>query len=303
MGTVTVWKRLRERHRQWEFDVCSSVYYERVRVMVCIVILLIILFLIYLYLLKPNTGRGEALRPFEERYIAHRGLFKPENVPENSCAAFDRAVKRGYGIELDVQLTKDGKLVVFHDATLMRMCGIERKLQECSYQELQKFTLGKSTEKIPLFQDVLNLVAGKVPMIIEVKAEGDYIKTTKRLFEILGDYSGIYCVESFHPGVLAWCRRHKPEVLRGQLSTNYWKNKINRTWPVKFVLTNLLLNFYGKPDFIAYNYQYADTFSYALCRKLYRVKNAAWTVRSEEALAQAEKIFSIIIFDGFIPEK
>lgn len=269
--------------------------------MIYFVIALLILILVYLYLLKPNTGRGEQLHPFEETYIAHRGLFCSENIPENSCAAFARAVKHGYGIELDVRLTKDEKLVVFHDATLMRMCGVKRKLSECTYRELREFTLGKSTEKIPLFQDVLNLVAGKVPLIIEVKAEGRWIATTEKLFEILGDYSGTFCVESFQPAVLAWCRRNRPEVLRGQLSTNYWKNNIKSSWIVKFVLSNLLLNFYGRPDFIAYNYKYADEFSYTLCRKLYRVKNAAWTIRSEEALKEAEKIFTIIIFDSFIP--
>lgn len=269
--------------------------------MIYFVIALLILVCLYLYLLKPNTGRGEELRPFEETYIAHRGLFQPENIPENSCAAFARAVKHGYGIELDVQLTKDGKLVVFHDAMLTRMCGVKRKLRECTYQELREFTLGKSTEKIPLFQDVLNIVAGQVPMIIEVKAEGSWRATTEKLFEVLGDYSGIFCVESFHPSVLAWCRKNKPEVLRGQLSTNYWKNNIKQVWIAKFVLSNLLLNFYGRPDFIGYNYKYAGEFSYTLCRKLYRVKNAAWTIRSEEALAEAEEIFSIIIFDSFIP--
>lgn len=269
--------------------------------MIYLVIVLIILVLLYLYLLKPNMGRGERLRPFEETYIAHRGLFRPENIPENSCAAFACAVEQGYGIELDVQLTKDGQLVVFHDATLTRMCGVKRTLRECTYRELSEFTLGKSTEKIPLFQDVLNIVAGKVPMVIEVKSEGSWLATTEKLFEVLGDYSGIYCVESFHPSVLAWCRKNRPEVLRGQLSTNYWKNNIKQVWIAKFVLSNLLLNFYGRPDFIAYNYKYAHEFSYTLCRKMYRVKNAAWTVRSEEALAEAEKIFSIIIFDSFIP--
>ena len=271
--------------------------------MIYFLIALLILVLLYLYLLKPNTGRGEELRPFEETYIAHRGLFHPENIPENSCAAFARAVKHGYGIELDVQLTKDGKLVVFHDATLTRMCGVKRKLRECTYRELREFTLGESTEKIPLFQDVLNIVAGKVPLIIEVKAEGSWKATTEKLFEVLEDYSGIFCVESFHPSVLAWCRKNKPEVLRGQLSTNYWKNNIKQVWIAKFVLSNLLLNFYGRPDFIAYNYKYANEFSYTLCRKLYRVKNAAWTIRSEEALIETKKIFSIIIFDSFIPKQ
>ena len=85
----------------------------------------------------PNRGRKEKMKVFEKQYIAHRGLFDNESeAPENSIPAFQRAVQQGYGIELDVQLTTDNRLVVFHDETLQRMCGFDKKLTDCSYDEL-----------------------------------------------------------------------------------------------------------------------------------------------------------------------
>lgn len=270
-----------------------------------LILLLIVIFLIlfYLFLIKPNTKRKSLMKPFEEVFIAHRGLFDNKtNAPENSLLAFRKAVQAGYGIELDIQLTKDQKMVVFHDASLKRMCGVDRILTECTYQELQQYTLAGSQERIPLFEDVLKIVKERVPMVIEIKPEGDCIKTARMLAERMSDYQGIYCIESFHPGVVGWYRKHRPEVLRGQLSTDFKKNKIACTPIQNFVLSNLLLNFYAKPDFIAYNYKYADQFSYKLCRKLYHGENVAWTIRSQEQLEAAKEIFDVFIFDSFIPD-
>ena len=132
----------------------------------------------------PNRGRKEKMKVFEKQYIAHRGLFDNESeAPENSIPAFQRAVQQGYGIELDVQLTTDNRLVVFHDETLQRMCGFDKKLTECSYDELKHYRLAKSDEKIPLFDEVLKVIDGKVPLIVEVKSEGDWKKTTQLMAE------------------------------------------------------------------------------------------------------------------------
>ncbi len=264
----------------------------------------VVLFVIlYLLCLKPNTSRSGQMRPFEKVYIAHRGLFDNHSLhPENSLTAFKRAVFEGYGIELDVQLTSDRELVVFHDANLKRMCGVNKVLGECTYEELQRYRLGFSEEKIPLLSDVLKLVAGSVPLIIEIKPEGDCIGAAKMLSDMMKKYRGIYCIESFHPLVVAWYRKHDPQVLRGQLSTDYKKQGIKRSGIEQFILSNLLLNFYTKPDFIAYNHKYCDQFSYRLCRKLYHVENAAWTIKSQKELEKAKEIFQIFIFDSFTPE-
>ena len=258
----------------------------------------------YCYMIKPNTKRKKWAEPYETTYIAHRGYFDVnKGIPENSLPAFQRAVEKGYGIELDVQLTKDKQLVVFHDETLTRMCGVDKKVRDCTYKELQQFRLQGSKETIPLFTEVQKIVTSDTPWIIEVKPEGDYIGCVEKLLTYMKDYKGLYVVESFHPAVLHWLRRHEPQVIRGQLSSNMFRQKIMKQgFFAKFALTNLLTNFWAKPDFIAYNHEYVDQPSYRLCRKLYHAKHAAWTLRNTEELKKAEKNFSIFIFDSFEPK-
>lgn len=265
--------------------------------------IIVIAAIVFLYCIKPNTGRRQEMAVFEEKYIAHRGLFDNEtDRPENSLPAFRKAVECGYGIELDVQLTTDHKLVVFHDESLKRMCGADYILHECTYAQLQQYTLGVSQEKIPLFEDVLKVVEGKVPLIVEVKSEGDWKETTKTMAEIMDHYDGCYCMESFHPLAVEWFRKNRPQIIRGQLSTNYFKDEPKRKWWEKFTLTCLLFNFRAKPDFIAYNHIWSGVWAYKLCRRLFDVENVAWTIRSQEELERAKQVFQVIIFDSFIPE-
>lgn len=241
------------------------------------------------------------MRPFEETYIAHRGLHDNPDIPENSMAAFRRAVDAGYGIELDVQLTTDDCLVVFHDETLERVCGDRRKLHELSYGELQGLRLFGTGERIPLFCDVLESIGGRVPLIVEIKSEGRYSKTTELTCEMMRGYKGPYCVESFHPMVLRQVAQRLPGTPRGQLSTDYTREDVHRPAWQRFLLTNLMLDFVSKPDFIAYDRQYADHVSFRLCRRLFRPVCAAWTVRSREQLEKGRDSFSVFIFEGFDP--
>lgn len=266
-------------------------------------ILLAAVLVLYLLCIKPNNTRTEKMKVFEKVYIAHRGLFDQAEAPENSMEAFRRAVDGGYGIELDVQLTADDRLVVFHDESLKRMCGVARKLWKCSYRELDQYHLLDTQEKIPLLQDVLKMVGGRVPLIIEIKREGNGIRTAEALSRHLNEYQGDCCVESFDPRILYWFRKHDPKILRGQLSTNFWLHEKKRPWYVKMFMTNLLTNFYAKPDFIAYNYKYANQLSLQICRCLYHTELVAWTVRSPEELEQARDSFRVFIFDGFLPSE
>lgn len=271
------------------------------------VVIILILFalsvLSYLLAICPNHGRQEQLEPFKEQYIAHRGLFNNKDVPENSMAAFAKAVEAGYGIELDVQLTADEQLVVFHDETLERMCGDKRILHELSYDALCQLSLLETGEKIPLLKDTLSLINGSVPLVIEIKSEGKFLLTSKLTNEMLMDYNGIFCIESFHPFVLNWYKKNNPKIIRGQLSTNHFKDGTNMPWIVRFVLTNMLCNFLSRPDFIAYNHKHKNQFSYRLCRKIYKAVNVAWTVRSQSELESAKDTFEVFIFDSFIPEQ
>ena len=269
------------------------------------IIILILCLLVYLYLmcLKPNTVRRGQMKPFEEVYIAHRGLFDNNSpAPENSMAAFQRAVDGGYGIELDVHLSADRKLVVFHDDTLKRMCGIDRAVADCTSQELQQYTLGKSQETIPLLTDVLKIVDGKVPMIIEVKPAPNCTEVSAALAKMMQSYKGLYCMESFHPAAVAWFRHNAPEVIRGQLATDFTHGGVHKPYLRNILLANLLFNGYAKPDFIAYDHKFPNQFSYKLCRKLFDVEHVAWTIRSEKQLTTAREYFQVFIFDSFIPK-
>ena len=264
---------------------------------------MILLFLLYLFCLHPNKGRKDKFEPFKRRLIAHRGLFNNRNIPENSILAFNQAIAAGYGIELDVQMTTDEKLVVFHDENLFRMCGVNKVLNKCSYNELMQYNLLNTTQKIPLLEDVLNGINNRVPLIVEIKEEGNWKRTTELTSRLLDTYTGRYCIESFHPGVVHWYKKHRPRVLRGQLSTNYFKDHPKMPFIRKFVFTNLLANFYTKPDFIAYNQVYANQPSFWVCSKLFKPILVAWTVRNPAEFEKAKKIFDVIIFDSFIPDK
>ena len=233
----------------------------------------------YLFLIRTKRP-GKRLKPFEERLIAHRGLFR-DGIPENSLSAFRLAVDHGFGIELDVQLTADGRLVVFHDRTLDRMCGNGTLISSATYEELEKYPLSGGEEKIPLFSDVLDAVGGKVPLIIEVKSHGDHIGACRELIKQLGAYEGDYCVESFNPSVLKYFKRHAPDVVRGQLSENYLRSGALR-FPANVLMGSLLLNFIGRPSFIAYNRTDRKNLAMKILKRTNSAKFAAWTVRSAQ---------------------
>lgn len=259
---------------------------------------------VWLFMVKPNCGRRERMKPFEERYIAHRGLFDNGGpAPENSLPAFRRAVEAGYGIELDVQRTSDGKLVVFHDSTLERICGDKRRLYDCTFEELQKLRLLDSEERIPLFSDVLAVIGGKVPLVVEIKSDGNWRACTEETAEMLDGYEGIYCLESFRAGVLKWFRKNRPDVIRGQLSLDYFKWHSEQPFIAKLALSDLMLNFLSRPDFISYDHSQANRLSYRLIRRLFPVENVCWTVKSQAELEKARKIFKCFIFDSFIPDE
>ena len=273
--------------------------------MVWMSIFLILLWspLLYLWMLGPNKPRRKGMRPFEKVLIAHRGLHDAKKgIPENSLTAFRKAVEAGYGMEMDLQLTKDGKLVVFHDQSLMRMCGVKKNLTDLTYAELLQLRLLGTEETIPLFDDVLKIADGKVPLIIEMKSEGRCFRATKMACKRLESYHGLYCMESFHPILMWWVRRHYPQILRGQLSMNYFVEEAGRPFYQKLVMTSMIFNVFSRPDFIAYKHSQREQFSYRLLRRLYPVVNAAWTIKSQKELEQARPDFQVMIFDSFTPK-
>lgn len=262
-------------------------------------------FILYLLMIMPRVSGKPDMAPFKKWLYAHRGLHdNMSEAPENSLKAFSRAVEAGYGIELDIQMSKDKVPVVFHDFTLRRVCGREGKVSDYTYQELQKFRLCGSNERIPRLEDVLRLVDGRVPLIVELKIE-KLLNTAicSAGDKLLAGYKGMYCIESFHPLAVFWYRRHRKGVVRGQLSDAFLRQREKFRNPFCFFLEYLLFNWLAKPDFIAYNHKYPKVLSRRFCRELFRNTAAAWTIKSQEQLRAARKNFDIFIFDSFIPEK
>ena len=269
-------------------------------------ILMIFVLLLCIYILGtlPRFSRKKETQAFCHCLFAHRGLFtSDQRIPENSMKAFQEAVQHGYGIELDIQRTKDNKIVVFHDHTLTRMCGIDLPVCELTYKELQKFTLMNSKEQIPLFQDVLNLVNGQVPLLVEIKLPTIKTLTCRLADELLQNYSGKYCIESFNPLALRWYKKNRKEIIRGQLSANLTKPVAEGGYFLSFLVKYLLLNFLGKPDFISYCYKDQHNISFLLQKYIYKTPVFAWTVRSSLVFKKQKNCFDSIIFDSFIPAK
>lgn len=270
--------------------------------LIYIVEIIVILMLIYGILIMPRMFHKPDITPFQNRYYAHRGLHNnASKEPENSLRAFELAVENGYGIELDIQLTKDEIPVVFHDYNLMRVCGVDKKVHECTYKELQEYRLYSSSEGIPQLKEVLSLVDGKVPLIVELKVPWKVNRICEKTYELLKGYRGTYCIESFHPFVLVWFKKHYPRILRGQLSTDFFKDKEKGNPFYFFVLKYLLLNVIAKPDFIAYHHIHYKNISFRIVARFYKAYTFAWTIKSQSELEKAKDNFEYFIFDSFTP--
>lgn len=259
-----------------------------------------ILIAVYLLSLMGRTGHPGLSELRHWRY-AHRGLHK-HGVPENSMAAFRAALEAGYGIELDLHLLTDGKLAVIHDSRLERTTGKPGKVEELSSAQLVDYHLEGTEEVIPLFSQVLELYAGKAPLIIELKPDGDnYAALCKTAVEAMEGYTGPWCMESFDPRCVDWLRRNHPDIIRGQLSCNYFREESRLSWWLKLALTCNLLNFRTRPDFIAYDYPTRKTLSNFLCRRLWGIQGVTWTLRTPEDYKQAVQEGWIPIFENFLP--
>ncbi len=267
-----------------------------------LLIVILVLAALYLFLVAPRMFGKPDRTPLYGVYYAHRGLFDNQSdAPENSLPAFRKAVEAGYGIELDVQLSKDGVPVVFHDASLKRMCGVDGNVWEYDLADLRQMKLAGSDATIPTFAEVLSIVAGKVPLIIEYKLDVPQTKVCELANEMLSDYHGTYCIECFHPLALLWYRRHRPDIVRGQLCMEYWKEEKYRGNPLFLLLSYLVTNVATRPDFIAYQHSDASNFSRRVARRLGAL-SVAWTIKTQTQLETAKKHFDLFIFDSFIPK-
>lgn len=196
----------------------------------------------------------EQKKPFLHRNYAHRGLHTPDcSIPENSAAAFRRARDRGYGFELDVQFSSDQQVVVFHDSTLDRVTDRTGRVDACPWSELKNTAIRGTDQTIPLFSDILKITEGGGPLIVELKAGRNSAELCRAVYDLLKDYKGACCIESFDPFIVNWFRKKAPEIIRGQLSAPYAQMKKGvSSRLIAFLLSRCFFTFLNKPDFIAY---------------------------------------------------
>ena len=274
-----------------------------------VIIILIILLLVYAELIRPNLPRRD-ITPLMGYDYAHRGLWNTndpgeQNRPENSLAAFRAAVDKGYGIELDVHRTKDGALVVHHDDSLKRMTGVDIRIADSTLADVRACKLPNG-EPIPTYDEVLDVVAGRIPMVVEVKVEqGNHAELCRAVNERMQRYTGPWCLESFSPSAVKWFRLNAPEVIRGQLAFDHaGQGKTAFLFLRNLGIATMLQNWYARPDFIAFEAKSVKWHSLPIhLLRLMKPWFVAWTVRSQADMDKYRKNWDLQIFEKFEAKK
>lgn len=258
---------------------------------------LLILAALALFLTAPGLRRNRRMARWRGMRFAHRGLHGG-GIVENTLPGFAAACENGYGMELDIQFSRDKEVVVFHDDDLRRLTGDGRRVDACTLSELKAFRLnGVEDARIPTLREVLSLVDGRTPLLIELKSGRNNALLCERLMALLKDYRGEYIVESFNPLIVWWFRRHAPHIVRGQLvcPMRGYRHKAGKI--SAFLMAGLMLNALSRPDFVAYDVNAQRFFSPHFQRFCFKTPMAAWTVCSEKMEALVQRRGEISIFE------
>lgn len=226
------------------------------------------------------------------RPVAHRGLWGGEII-ENSLTAYRNAVEKGYPFEIDLYVTKDGKLVSFHDSTLKRMTGADGYIYEKTLAELKQLQLLGTDERIPTFDEVLGIAENKVPLLIEIKDQPDKTVVEKTV-ERLKSYKGEFALQSFNPLYIKKVKKLAPQFIRGILATQDAGKKSAIT---NYIVKKMPLNFLIKPDFISYDYKGIPKYA----KKTKKMPVISWTITSKEIETTVRPFIDNIIFEHYIP--
>ena len=264
-------------------------------------IVVFVLLLVYLLCCMPYRAKPAQKAPFMGLMAAHRGLYeKDQSIPENSLEAFRRAAAAGYGVELDVQLTKDGEVVVFHDDTVDRMTAAKGRVDSFTLEELQALPLMGTEHRVPLFTDVTAVLDGVSPTIVELKSTKNVDGLCRKTLAILRTLKGPYCVESFDPRIVRWFYRNAPDLMRGQLteSYRYWRKSGKTVWQ-SFLMHSLCFNFLTHPQFIAFG-RGARPLSWFL-GKVAGAAHVFWTEHPDHDHKKLQKQYDCIIFEHYRP--
>lgn len=209
---------------------------------------------------------------FDNLLFAHRGVHNNIDIPENSIKAFKQALKNNLNIELDIQLTKDNVLVVFHDSNLKRMTNIDKDLNELTYNKIKKLKLLNTNQTIPTLKEVLNIINGKVILDIEIKDTKKIDIVCKKLVDELTNYKGTFIIKSFNPKIVNWFKKHKPKYIRGLLIKDNLYNKF---------IGKLIIR-YCKPDFLAISKKYIKRYGIKSYLKEYPI--LIWTILDKKEI-------------------
>lgn len=247
-----------------------------------------------------NLRRGK----LAERY-AHRGFHKKPEIPENSMAAFRRALEHGFPVEFDVHLIADGSLVIFHDDDLERETGVKGQIEDYDITNLRKLRLEGTDEQIPTFDEVLDLFEDSgLPLLIELKvARGNYKALAEAVCKRLDSYRGEFVIESFDPRALIQVRKLRPDFIRGQLAQNFFRNREGLPFYQAVMLTHLMFNMLARPDFIAFRFEDIDFKSVRNAVDKRGLAEASWTITTPGEYKEALRRGAVPIFEQFDPEE
>lgn len=271
--------------------------------MIWLMLLLAALACVYAWLLLPNLPRRD-IRKLAARDYAHRGLWNAER-PENTLPAFAAAAESGFGIELDVHMTADGHLVVHHDNSLKRLCGEDVIIGQSTLEAVRACRIAETDEQVPLFDEVLETVDGRVPLIVEIKAEENVAPLCRAVYERMLSYRGAWCMESFDPRAVQWFRSNAPQVIRGQLVSRCCDRRTDgRRWLRQLLAASLMQNVLGRPDFVACEEDGSCTFGMPMrVLRCLRPWLVAWTIRSQADMDHIRSHYDLQIFEGFVPRR
>ncbi|MCQ2451888.1 MAG: glycerophosphodiester phosphodiesterase [Oscillospiraceae bacterium] len=250
-----------------------------------------------LFCIAPKKAQPQQKQAFKGLNIAHRGLYsRDQSIPENSLAAFRAAAEAGYGVELDVHLTADDRVVVHHDGNLKRLGGVDECIEDKTYKELKNIRLAGTDEAIPLLSEVFSIL-GDLPVVLELKRSlrGNGARLCEKTLQLIRTYPGPVCVESFDPTMIRWFKKNAPDLLRGQLSGQTKHLSQDVPTPLAYILSHCMMNFLSRPNFIAYRIG-KKPMLVKLSEKLGAMP-VAWTSHDTEA----EKKHDTVIFEHYLP--
>jgi glycerophosphoryl diester phosphodiesterase len=220
-----------------------------------------------------------------DRPIAHRGLWRTGGAPENSLAAFEAACRKGYGIELDVQLSADGEAMVFHDEILDRLTASAGLLEEQTADDLCALRLLGSNQAIPTLAQALAVIGERAPVLVELKTPcGQEGLLEERVAELLSAHTGPSAVLSFNPDALAWLARNEPKLARG----------LNANKPEQLALAER-----AGADFLSVCLDLTVTEGLQGWRRMGEA--IAWTCRTQADYARIRALVENVMFEGFDP--